>query len=50
MKRFTFGKVATSYNFTKNELFHRYYFANANGYFLSIIQNLRTAIFKENTT
>ena len=33
MKGFTFSKVTTSYNFTKNELFHRYSFANVNGYF-----------------
>ena len=33
MKGFTFSKVVTSCNFTKNELFHRYYFANVNGYF-----------------
>ena len=33
MKGFTFSKVVTSCNFTKNELFYRYYFANVNGYF-----------------
>ena len=36
MKGFTFSKVATSYNFTKNELFHRYYFANVNTIFIYI--------------
>ena len=32
MKGFTFSKVATSCNCTKNELFHRYYFTDVNGY------------------
>ena len=36
MKVFTFSKVTTSYNFTKNELFHRYSFANVNGYFFCL--------------
>ena len=33
MKGFTFSNITTSCNFTKNELFHRYPFANVDGYF-----------------
>ena len=33
MKEFTFSKAETSCSFTKHELFHRYYFADVNGYF-----------------
>ena len=34
MKVFTFRKVATSWNFTKNELLHRYSFDNVNVIFI----------------
>ena len=55
MKVFTFRKVATSWNFTKNELLHRYSLANVNvifiyfsvfSLFLSIFQLLLSQILK----